>query len=100
MNTRTDRPSYDDARRHLNRGIGNAKSAAANAAEAGAEFADRTRETASDFAEAGSEYARSASLQARSFARDLENSIHRNPLMAVGIAAFVGWMYGYFRRRG
>jgi ElaB/YqjD/DUF883 family membrane-anchored ribosome-binding protein len=101
MNSRTERsrPSYEDARHSLNRGIGSAKHAADHAIDAADELVEHTRRAASDAVDTGARYARSATRQASSFAADFEDAIHRNPLMAVGIAAFLGCMYGYFRRR-
>jgi ElaB/YqjD/DUF883 family membrane-anchored ribosome-binding protein len=101
MNSRTTTSSstYEDARRSVNRGIGNAKAAADSALEAADELASRTRRAASGAVDTGARYARSATDRATSFAEDLEDAIHRNPMMAVGIAAFMGFMYGYFRRR-
>ena len=101
MNSRTERSrsSYEDTRHSLNRGIGNAKAAADDAVDAADELVERTRRAASSAVDTGADYARSATRKASSFASDVEDAIHRNPLMAVGIAAFLGWMYGHFRRR-
>ena len=101
MNSRTERSrsSYEDTRHSLNRGIGNAKAAADDAVDAADELVERTRRAASSAVDTGADYARSATRKASSFASDVEGAIHRNPLMAVGIAAFLGWMYGHFRRR-
>jgi ElaB/YqjD/DUF883 family membrane-anchored ribosome-binding protein len=101
MNSRTERSrsTYEDTRHSLNRGIGDAKAAADDALDKADELVERTRRTASDAVDTGARYARSATRQASSLAGDVEDAIHRNPLMAVGIAALVGWMYGYFRRR-
>jgi ElaB/YqjD/DUF883 family membrane-anchored ribosome-binding protein len=101
MNSRTERSrsSYQDARHNLNRGIGNAKAAADDAIESADELVERTRRAASNALDTGADYARSATRKASSFASEVEDAIHRNPLMAVGIAAVLGWMYGHFRRR-
>jgi ElaB/YqjD/DUF883 family membrane-anchored ribosome-binding protein len=101
MNSRTERSrsSYEDTRHSLNRGIGNAKAAADDAIDAADELVERTRRAASGAVDTGADYARAATRKASSFASDVEDAIHRNPLMAVGIAAFLGWMYGHFRRR-
>jgi ElaB/YqjD/DUF883 family membrane-anchored ribosome-binding protein len=101
MNSRTERSrsSYEDARHSLNRGIGNTKAAADAAIESADELVERTRRAASSAVDTGADYARSATRKASSLASDFEDAIHRNPLMAVGIAAFLGWMYGHFRRR-
>jgi ElaB/YqjD/DUF883 family membrane-anchored ribosome-binding protein len=101
MNSRTERSrsSYEDTRHSLNRGIGNAKAAADDALDKADELVERTRRAATDAVDTGAQYARSATRRASSFAADFEGAIHRNPLMAVGIAAFLGFFYGYFRRR-
>jgi ElaB/YqjD/DUF883 family membrane-anchored ribosome-binding protein len=92
--------SYEEAaRRNVNRGIGNASAAVDHAADAAQDLVERTRRVAADAVDTGADYARSATNRASSLAADLESSIHRNPLMAVGIAAFAGFIYGYFRRR-
>jgi ElaB/YqjD/DUF883 family membrane-anchored ribosome-binding protein len=101
MNRATERTRSleEEARRNLNRGFGNASAAVESAADSAQELVERTRRAATDAVDTGAEYARAATRRAGSFAADLEDSIHRNPLMAVGIAAFAGFIYGYFRRR-